>query len=184
MTAEDFPHPPLDDERIMRVLAEHAVDYVLIGGLAAEAHGSQRSTFDIDIVPDAHAANLDRLAAALEVLDGRVIHAVVRDGDTVEMHVERPAWHGALIRDNPFLHVRTSAGDVDVLLAPDGLPAGYAQLLPGSVLIRPHGIPVRLAALGDIVASKRAAGRLRDLDALPELEALLQADPPRHSYEE
>ena len=149
---------------------------MLIGGLAAEAHGSQRATFDIDIVPDAQSANLDRLARALDALDGRVIHAVVRDGDTVEVHVERPAWHGALIRDNPFLHVRTSAGDVDVLLVPDGLPEGYTQLLPGSVLIRPHDIPVRLAALGDIVASKRAAGRARDLDALAELEALLRED--------
>jgi hypothetical protein len=46
------------------------------------------------------------------------------------------------------------------------------------VLIRPHDIPVRLAALRDIVASKRAAGRARDLESLPELEALLLADPP------
>jgi hypothetical protein len=132
MTAEDFPHPPLDDERVIRVLAEHAVDYVLIGGLAAEAHGSQRATFDIDIVPDAESANLDRLAAALVELDGRVIHAVLHDGDDVELHVERPAWSGALIRDNPFLHVRTSAGDVDVLLAPDGLPAGTRSCCPAA----------------------------------------------------
>ncbi len=177
MTPDDFPHPPLDDERIMRVLAEHAVAYVLIGGLAAEAHGSQRATFDIDIVPDPAEENLARLAMALEVLDGRVIHAVRYDAGEFEVHVERPAWHAGVFRDNPFLRIRTTAGDLDVLLAPDGLPAGYAQLLPHSALIRPHGIPIRLAGLDDIVASKRASGRSKDLDALAELEALRNAPP-------
>lgn len=86
--------------------------------------------------------------------------------------------------DGRVIHAVVQVDDLDVLLAPDGLPAGYAQLLPGSVPIRPHGIPVRLAGLADIVASKRATGRARDLAALPELTALLQAEPPGSGHEQ
>jgi hypothetical protein len=35
---------PLDAERILRALAEHGVDYVLIGGLAVQTHGHVRTT--------------------------------------------------------------------------------------------------------------------------------------------
>lgn len=172
MRADDFPHPPLDDERLMRALADGRVDYVLIGGLAAEAHGSQRVTFDIDIVPDAVETNLARLASVMDSLDARVIFAVIDEPDSVEVHVERPAWTAQVFIDNPFLHVRTDAGDLDVLLAPDGLPGGYEELHPRSLLIHPHGIPVHLARLEDIIASKKASGRSKDRRALDELESL------------
>jgi hypothetical protein len=38
----------MDPSRIFRVGAEHGVDWVLIGGLAAAAHGATRLTYDID----------------------------------------------------------------------------------------------------------------------------------------
>ncbi len=43
--------PPLDAELILRALADLAVDYVLIGGLAVQTHGHVRTTVDADIVP-------------------------------------------------------------------------------------------------------------------------------------
>lgn len=161
----------------MRVLERHAVHYVLIGGLAAEAHGSQRATFDIDIVPERAEDNLEHLADALRELDGQVIHNVVREAGAVEVHIERPVWSVEIFGNNPFLHVRTVAGDIDVLLAPDGLPGGYSQLLPGSIIIRPHNIAIRLAALEDLIKSKRASNRAKDHISLPELEALLEVSP-------
>ena len=63
---------PLDPERIVRVLAEHGVDYVLIGALAARLQGFPRLTADIDITPARNPENLGRLAAALRELDSRV----------------------------------------------------------------------------------------------------------------
>ncbi len=177
MGTDDFPHPPLDDERVMRTLDQHGVKYVLIGGLAAEAHGSQRVTFDIDIVPRADDENLGRLARALETLDGKVIHTVLRDEDSWEIHIERPSWSPQVFLENPFLHVRTQAGDVDVLIAPDGLPAGYDQLIANTILIRPRGIAVRLASVDDLIATKKASGRPKDLEAAAELEALRDSPP-------
>lgn len=69
---------PLDAERIVRVLSEHDVDYVLIGGLAVQTHGHVRTTNDADLVPAPNPDNLQRLAGALNELDGSVdvIHEV------------------------------------------------------------------------------------------------------------
>ena len=54
--------PPLDSESLVSLLDRHGVAYVLVGGLAAVAHGATRATFDIDIVPRWETQNLDALA--------------------------------------------------------------------------------------------------------------------------
>lgn len=60
-----------DPERLLHVLAEHEVSFVLIGGLAAVAHGSPLPTTDVDIAPDRTEENLDRLASALSELGAK-----------------------------------------------------------------------------------------------------------------
>lgn len=57
---------------LLRRLIEGDVRFVVVGGLAVIAWGYIRGTRDIDIVPDPDPANLDRLAALLEELGGRV----------------------------------------------------------------------------------------------------------------
>ena len=69
----DPDSPPLDSEALVGLLARHGVDYVLVGGLAAVAHGAMRATFDIDIVPRWETGNLEGLAGAL-----RSAHAGLR----------------------------------------------------------------------------------------------------------
>jgi hypothetical protein len=65
---------PLDAERIIETLAQHAVDYVIVGGLAVQTHGHVRTTVDIDIYPRPDASNLSRLADALNALEARVLN--------------------------------------------------------------------------------------------------------------
>src|SRR5438105_15139068 len=62
----------LRPETIFRVLQEHGVDFVLIGGMAAAIHGSDLSTGDVDITPEAGRKNLERLSRALAELQARV----------------------------------------------------------------------------------------------------------------
>ena len=66
--------PPLDAELILRALADLAVDYVLIGGLAVQTHGHVRTAVDADIVPRPQPENLDCLARALTRLDARPLN--------------------------------------------------------------------------------------------------------------
>lgn len=122
---EDWPHPELDAAEIFRVLGRHDVDYVLIGGLALALYGSNQLTFDVDLVPAADGPNLDRLANAMVDLGAKVIVYA----DHSEVHLSEPLWTAQVVRDNPFLHLRTRAGDVDLLVRPTGLPDGE----PGQV---------------------------------------------------
>jgi len=61
-----------DPEAMLRILTDHGVQYVLIGGLAATLHGSPLRTGDVDICPSRSPENLTRLAAALRAMDARI----------------------------------------------------------------------------------------------------------------
>jgi hypothetical protein len=63
MTVNEF-----DPRRILEVLNGHHVDYVLVGGYAAQLYGARRPTYDIDIAPSTTLENLNRLSAALREL--------------------------------------------------------------------------------------------------------------------
>ncbi len=171
---EDWPHPELDAFEVFRVLGQNQVDYILIGGLALALYGSNQVTFDVDLVPAAERANLDRLANALRELEAKVIVYAA----PAEIHLSEPIWAAQVMLDNPFLHLRTQAGDVDLLLRPTGLPEGFDQLVGRSVEIRLPGLVVRLAGLDDIATTKRATGRPKDLQALDEIERLRRRSRP------
>lgn len=54
-----------DFAALIRLLAQHHVEYILIGGAAATAHGSARLTQDLDIVYRRTPENIARLATGL-----------------------------------------------------------------------------------------------------------------------
>lgn len=157
---------PLDPERLVRVLAEHAVDYVLIGGLGAVLHGSPAMTNDADIVPAKDPANLGNLAAALRSLDARL--RVAEDPDGVAFDP-----HPALLASMAMLNLTTAAGDLDLALAPAALE-DYDALVRASVRYDIAGCEVRVASLADIIRSKEAADRPKDRATLPLLHALAE----------
>jgi hypothetical protein len=155
----------LQAEEIFAVLARHQVDYVLIGGLAAVLHGSPLPTLDADICPATDLENLRRLAAALADLDARV-----RTPDTpAGVPFPRDA---AFLSRLSLLNLVTRAGDLDLSFMPAGT-TGYHDLATRAALVPVHGIEVRVAALEDVIRSKEAANRPKDLRTLPMLRHLL-----------
>lgn len=56
---------------LLRVLCEHEVAFVLIGGFAVSLQGYVRTTKDIDVVPDATHENVSRLWDALTSVAAR-----------------------------------------------------------------------------------------------------------------
>jgi uncharacterized protein (DUF58 family) len=155
-----------DFERIVSTLARHGVAYVLVGGAAAVAHGSTLPTEDVDVTPARDRQNLDRLAAALRELRARLRTSNEPEG--VAFPVD-----GAFLAAMPLMvNLVTDAGDVDLTLAPSGFPKGYETLGPRAIDVDIGGVAVRVAALDDIITSKRAANRAKDRAALPYLEAL------------
>ena len=54
-----------DFQSLIRLLAGSKVEYILVGGAAATAHGSARLTQDLDIVYRRSSENMARLAGCL-----------------------------------------------------------------------------------------------------------------------
>jgi hypothetical protein len=141
---------PLDAAEILRVLAEHDVDYVIIGGMAVQAHGHTRTTQDLDIVPAPDAENLDRLRRALE----RLVRPVPKLGGTP-------------------ISLDTRAGRLDIHPAPPGA-APFPELRKRALELEVAGIALRVAGRDDLIAMKLASGRPIDrLDVI----ALTAHDP-------
>jgi hypothetical protein len=112
--------PDFDEERIIRVLDRHEVQYVLVGGLGAVFHGATRPTMDFDMCASWELANLGRLADALNELAGKL---KVRD---LPAHMELPKADARLLHESVVTTWRTSAGDIDILV---GIPSDpYSDL--------------------------------------------------------
>jgi hypothetical protein len=159
----DAPHGALSPEQALAALVVHAVDFVIIGGLAAIAHGSRRMTRDIDIVVEPSNENLHRLEQALAELSA--VKLVAGGG---EQAIE-PA-DVAMVALGTTLHTRSAATRLDVVGAPAGA-ARYPELLKRSIVAWVGGVEVRVVGLDDLIAMKRAAGRPLDLQDIADLTA-------------
>ncbi len=92
-----------------------------------------------------------------------------------------PIIDGRLLSHMQIGNWSTDAGDLDILqLIPglDGRQLGYSELCQHATKVTDDGRVFAVASLADITASKRAAGRQKDLEALPELDRLLAENPP------
>jgi hypothetical protein len=162
--------PELDDDHVVvicRVLAEHDVSYVVIGGIAARLHETGHATVDIDVCPSRAKENLARLAAALRALGARLRV----EGDAAGVAFEP---HADLLANVTTMTLITREGPVDLCFAPAGFAAGYDDLAPRAITVHLANVDIPVASLEDMVESKRAAGRPKDIAALPTLEAHLQ----------
>lgn len=155
-----------DPESLLATLERHGVDYVLIGGLAATLHGAAYVTYDVDITPDVSAANLGRLSAALIELDARSRV----DGDPDGLPFDHDA--ASLARGSTW-NLVTRFGELDIALRPEGT-TGFDDLRRDAVRVQIDDLTTQVASLADVIRSKEAAGRPKDLQALPMLRVLLE----------
>jgi predicted nucleotidyltransferase len=159
------PEPELAPEKMLAVLAERGVRFVLIGGFAAVVHGSPYLTVDVDIVPKRSHDNLERLSAALRDMHARVWTEEVPEGV--------PFGHDAAsLGQIDVLNLVTDHGRLDVTLTPAGT-RGYDDLERDAVRLTILGVEVDVASLADVIRSKEAAGREKDRLMLPVLRRIL-----------
>lgn len=160
---------------ILETLEHHRVEYLLVGGLGAQAHGALRATFDIDVVPATKDENWDLLAVALRELNARLRVGGMTDEEARQLPVSIDA---VTLRSFGSSTWMTDAGPIDILHdlpVPNGRRS-YEELATRHVIAEIGGIAVHVAALDDIVASKEHANRDKDRDALPELRSLQDRD--------
>ena len=160
--------PEFDPVTMLRVLVDHGVDFLLVGGIAARLRGAPLLTQDVDITPAMDRPNLERLAGALEVLDSKLRTATDPDG------VAFP-FDAGLLESASVWTLTTRYGDLDLVISPAGT-SGYGDLVRSAdrlkIAIDPE-VSVMVASLADIIRSKEAAGREKDRAALPLLRRTL-----------
>jgi predicted nucleotidyltransferase len=156
----------LEPDRILTALVKRHVEFVVIGAVAAIAHGGPLITQDLDITPAREPGNLDRLAKALKDLDARL--RLPDDSSGIEFPIE-PRFLGSV----ESWTLKTPSGDIDLLFVPSGT-AGYEDLKRSAVSVELWGQDVLVASLEDIIRMKEAAGRPKDLGQLPALRQTLE----------
>lgn len=148
-------------EQILQILANNQVDFVLIGGVAARAHGSSRLTDDIDIVYRRTSQNLVRIVEALAPYQPYL------RGAPPGLPFQ---WDAETLRRGLNFKLMTTLGAIDLL----GEVAGgtYEDLVQHTVSLPVFGMDCLCVDLEKLIELKRAAGRPKDLEAIAELEAL------------
>jgi hypothetical protein len=142
---------------------------IIVGGVAAIAHGSTRATQDIDVVYRRTPENIKQLVDAIAPWSpyprGAPPGLPFRwDEQTVKLGLN-------------FTFV-CELGELDLLGEITG-GGGYEQLMGSTVVLKMFGSDYRFLDLEKLIAVKRAAGRPKDFESLAELEAILEENPNR-----
>jgi predicted nucleotidyltransferase len=143
-------------------MADVNLEAVLIGNAAAALQGAPVTTIDFDFLMRRTPRNLAKLKMLARRLQATILRPYY---PASEMY--------RLVRDDDGLQV-------DFLTAIHGLRS-YEGVRDRASTIEIGGVALRVASLADIIRSKRAAGRPRDLAVLEILEAAREegSRPPR-----
>lgn len=158
-------------EAVVKLLAVHNVQFVLIGGQAMRALGSAYITEDTDICYQRTPANLTALVAAFAS-----IHPYLRGVPPgLPFRFDVPTIEAGL-----NFTLDTDYGKIDILGEVSGI-GFYDRVLAQSVEKSIYGLSVRVLSVDGLIAAKKAAGRTKDqlhLLELIELKKILDAAKP------
>lgn len=156
--------PNLKVESFLKELHRLGVEFVIIGGMAAVAHGSAYLTLDLDLCYSRKKENLEKLTQALAPFHPSLRGAPPDLPFTLDVSALRAGMNFTLTTD---------LGDLDLLGEVAGL-GDYAGVLSFSEELELYGMRCKVLTLEGLIKNKRAVGRAKDLRLLPELEALLE----------
>lgn len=147
MTRPQFQ--PEQARAIARAFESAGVDYLFIGKSGAVLLGYPAVTQDVDVFADRTPENGRRIVVALRTVGFQL----------------GPELEQAIVAGMDFIQIKNGPFDVDLIFAPDGIP-NFAAAKARALNVEGF----RIANLRDIIASKRATGREKDLLDLEYLE--------------
>lgn len=147
---------------VLTVLNDHAVEYIVIGGIAATVRGSDSVTGDIDICYRRTKENVRRLADALHALHAKLTN--FPEGLPFRLD-EHSIWNGDTFTFD------TDHGRFDCLANPSGT-TGFEDLRVHGTLEDVGGTSASICSLDDLIRMKEAAGRIKDRVELEQLYSL------------
>ena len=149
---------------VYELLVDAEIEFVLVGGAAANLLGSARFTLDVDIAYSRRDENIAKIVRTFET-----IHPYLR-GAPPGLPFQ---FDARTIRNGLNFTLITDLGPIDLL---GEVPGGgtYEQLLPFSEVKNVYGLALRCVKLEKLIELKRAAGRPKDQELIAELEIIRQ----------
>lgn len=152
-----------DPTALIETLDREGVSYLVIGGIAAGLYGSNRNTYDLDIVPAPGLENARRLERALAALDARIRGI---DADKLGIGLDAET-----LVDGANFTLATRHGDLDVMpLTEGGLNWDDLRARAVELQLR-DDLAVAVVGKDDLIAMKRAAGRPQDIEDIAQITA-------------
>ena len=149
---------------LLAALADHNVEFVVVGGVALVLHGSARTTADLDICYSRDLENLERLAAALLAAHPRL------RGAPAGLPFQ---WDARTLKSGLNFTLETDLGWIDLLGELTGL-GGFEEVSRAATAMDLYGRSTLVLDLDGLERAKQAAGRLKDLGDLAEIKELKQ----------
>ena len=153
---------PQNDQALLMRLKDSGLEFVVIGGLCVVYHGVPVATFDLDICCHFGEENVRRIESAVKDLSP--FHRLTAN------KLPLSATRGSF-KDLKNVYLQTDLGKLDCLSEVSGL-GSYEQVLAQSILHSMSFGQFRMLNLDALIASKTAAGRQKDLDAVRLLQAV------------
>jgi hypothetical protein len=153
-----------DYTSLLPLLVKNEIDFIIVGGAAATAHGSARLTLDLDIVYRRDDLNLERIVRAL-----KPIQPYLR-GAPPGLPFE---WSVQTLKKGLNFTLITTLGPLDLFGEIVG-GGGYEELQNETIKIQVAGVECLCLSLERLIQVKRAAGRPKDLEAIAELVQILE----------
>ena len=144
---------PQQAREVAEIFAKYKVEFMFIGKSGAILLGYPAATQDVDLFPEKSVENGKKLVTALRELEFDFSETVADN----------------IIRGVDFVQLKTGPFDLDLVFAPDGIES-YGEAKKRMIVV--DGFPI--ANIRDIIASKKASGREKDLLDLPLLEDFRQ----------
>ena len=156
---------------LLRIFEQANVRFVLIGGLAMVAHGSDYITRDVDVIYSREPDNLAALVAALKPLHPR-LRGVPEDLPFI--------FDVRTFKNDQNLTLVTDMGSVDLLGEAPGADS-FDKLWERATVLEIEGMVVHVASVDDLIAMKMAADRPKDQLHVMELRALRELKAEYHT---
>ncbi len=138
----------------LRLLTVRKVDYLIIGGFAVGHYGYVRNTGDFDIWVRQTDQNVERVADALEEFG----------------YAPREKSLPFLKESGKILRMGMPPFRLEVSTAIDGVD--FDTCFPRKSIVDLDGMPISFIGYKDLIANKKASGRLKDLADVEELEKI------------
>jgi predicted nucleotidyltransferase len=159
----DVPAEQSPLERFCAVLADHGVEFIVVGGQAEALMGSARVTYDVDLCYRRTSDNLERLATALGTLN------LTLRGAPPELKFRLDAQALALGQNYTFEVDAEYPLDFLGYLEPIG---SYEDVVTHVETVAIGGRLVQVIGLDDLIRIKRHNNRPKDRESLVHLEAI------------